>query len=190
MAPKFDVSDIIKRCEPNLKCLELDVRCTDALRTSNFKMASASIQQLTLLGFRMNLNDIQNICAFKMIKRLNLSFTERIYVDDLLSIAFELPLLTQLTLMYSNILKSTIILTSNGLLKLIKTGNRLRYIELWGVIELHINQDDFMNLVNVSKESRRDICLNISSRDRCSHNVPKKLEKSYRKWIHLVYSRM
>lgn len=120
----------------------------------SFEIAKFAIEQLTLRGFIINLDDIRNICKFKMITALKLSYTVEIFEIDLISIVNELPFLTELTLSSK----------FNGQsIKLVKIGKCLRYIQLWDVCNFHIDDHIFINLVNVLKESRRDLYLYIFS---------------------------
>lgn len=56
-----------------------------------------------------------------------------------------------------------IFLTANGLIRLIEIGKRLKFIEFKGVIDLYIDEHVFIALVNILKESDRDLYMNIKS---------------------------
>lgn len=109
------------------------------------------------------LQSIWTICKLKTVTVLDLTFTGEIYEKDLISIANELPLLTELRLLgaVTRPPTSRIFINANDLIKLVKIAKFLRYIELWSVNNLHIDDHIFMTLANVFKESRRELYIRI-----------------------------
>lgn len=166
--------------------LSLDKSIYDTFAGSlmhSFAASNVPIEELCLFNFKIDSMDVRQICRLKTINTFRLFDSGHVSENDLISLVMELPLLATFE---SN---RSISITADSLMKVVRFGERLKFIDLGMVENLHIDKYVFDALVTtVEKREREDRSLTILAiAMNSSLNVPQQLRESYKKLVHITF---
>lgn len=153
-----------------------------------FFNARIAIEKLLVCSFRIDSITIKSVKNLKTLTTLHLHQIEGVLERDLISLASELPLLTNLQLHFK--MPSMISLSNRVIAKLVQNGKRLNFLSLWGPRHLFIDVYGFRELIKAAKNvaTEEPLCITIVACSTTStFNVPAGMQNAYRDTLALEF---
>ncbi|XP_055322566.1 uncharacterized protein LOC129578285 [Sitodiplosis mosellana] len=126
---------------------------------NEFSKKNIPIETLELTACSIISKDFISLTNLKTLQRVYLAKVERATDADLITLATELPLLSNLTLSFEY--TKEIKITANGLASMIELGKRLKYIGFNGFHQVQLNEAAYELWLKLARSSGREETLVI-----------------------------